>query len=177
MEVTYFPREPLCSWLSILSSWWGRFVIPDLLCELMVPGAQAWSVFTGKSALGALQERMLWVETVSFNFSTLNYLIPIVCYFLKWAFTSVVSRIILTWAFLVIITFTGTFCGEVPSAAVWLLLLTAYQFTDEETEEVLWGVGVGLIYKVRVNVQGVWDEACDTSPVLGCCLYPWYGHG
>lgn len=31
----------------------------------------------------------------------------------------------------------------------------AYQFTDEETEEVLWGVGVGLIYKVRVNVQGV----------------------
>lgn len=48
---------------------------------------------------GALWERMLWVEIVSFNLSRLHCVLSLVCYFLKWAFTSVVSRIILTWPF------------------------------------------------------------------------------
>lgn len=66
----------------ILSSLWGGFISPDLLHEL-TPGVQTCSAFTGKSAPRALRERMLWVEIVSFNLSRLDYLISIVCYFLK----------------------------------------------------------------------------------------------
>ena len=36
----------------------------------MILGLLACSVFIGKSALGALRERMLWVDIVSFNLSS-----------------------------------------------------------------------------------------------------------
>lgn len=158
MDLTYFSQEPLCPWLSLPSvpPWVG---LPALtVCMNWVLNVQ----LSQESLPGALWERMLWVEIVSFNLSRLEYLISIVCYFLKWAFTSgFQNHFTLTFSW--ITTFAGTFWGSACSCRGFVV--TASQFTDEETEAVLLG---GFIYKVRVNVQQMWDEAYDV-----CLLCFW----
>lgn len=64
------------------SSLGGRFTSSDLQLELSL-GVQAGSASTGSLPWGAMWERMLWVEIVCFNLSRFDYLISIVCYFLK----------------------------------------------------------------------------------------------
>lgn len=56
----------------------GRFASPDLLMGWLRNAGL--STFTGKCVPGALRERMLWVEIVSFNLSRLDYLISVVLF-------------------------------------------------------------------------------------------------
>lgn len=80
---------------------------------------QARSACTGKSAPGALWERMLWVEIVSFNLSRLDYLISIVLFpetsFYKCGFQNHFN-LTLSWKSLS----QEPSVGKVPSAVVSL---------------------------------------------------------
>lgn len=63
------------------SSLWGRFTSPDLRLELSL-GVQAGSASTGRLPWGFVGKDVVGGNCL-FNLSRLDYLISIVCYFLK----------------------------------------------------------------------------------------------